>query len=162
MWVLIHQDTITGDPKPMGRPRFGKGRAYMPKSTIDARDHVQHSLTRTLPDLDIVLEGPIALELAFIHSRPKRLQAKRHSDGRILKTTRPDIDNLIKLVLDALQLTDIIEDDKQIVRICATDYYAARHEQPHTHYQIYSYFDSEYSNPLLPPPHEDPTNPKSI
>ncbi len=128
----------------------------MPKTTIDARNHVQQSIENAVPDLGIVLDGPISLELTFIHSRPNRLKAKKHSDGRILKDTRPDLDNLIKLVLDALQLTGIIEDDKQVVRICATDYYAARHEEAHTHYQLYTYFDSEYSNPTLPPPHDHP------
>ena len=113
----------------MGRPRFSGGkfpRAYLPKKTrawIGAATHILESQWRDAP-----LAGPVAVEIVFVHSRPKRLCRRKDPAGRIWRGVRPDIDNLVKCALDALQGAGIITDDGQVVALVALDQYARKDE----------------------------------
>lgn len=67
--------------------------------------------------------GSLHIDLLFIVKRPKAL---RNPKERILHSKRPDLDNMVKAVLDALPL----DDDARIVSLSAKKYYAAAGEQP--------------------------------
>lgn len=48
------------------------------------------------------LHQPLILEVRFYFPRPLRLQTRKAPDGPIPHTARPDLDNLLKAVQDAL------------------------------------------------------------
>ena len=131
---------------PKGRPRYTRtGRAYTPKRTRDweqlaAKLLYQSSLGfQASPD-----DGPIGVELTFIHKRPKRLCRKSDPDGRLwrpIKGRGGDIDNQIKSILDACQAGRIIEDDAQVVELWARDLWGAKDEDGCIHILMYAISD---------------------
>ena len=72
--------------------------------------------------------GALYMEVTFVIRRPKALMGKRHPDGRIAHTKRPDIDNLQKGLQDALKAFWV--DDSQIADLHLTKWYAAKDEEP--------------------------------
>jgi len=64
--------------------------------------------------------------MIFVSKRPQRLFRKKDNDGRILKTTKPDIDNMVKMVLDIMTKWKVWTDDYQVVSIQAEDYYCGK------------------------------------
>lgn len=74
---------------------------------------------------------PIALELQFLFARPKSMVWKKRAMPRTLHTTKPDVDNLCKAVMDALSGI-IFEDDRQVAKLVVSKGYCAGHEEPHT------------------------------
>jgi len=115
----------------MGRPRFSGGphpRAYLPKKTrswVAGAIVILAAYWRREP-----LEGPVAVELVFVHSRPKRLCRRKDPSGRLWRGVRPDLDNLAKSALDAIQAAGIIKDDAQVAVLEGRDMYAAKGESP--------------------------------
>lgn len=89
---------IDGEPKPKGRPRFTRsGHAYTPKETKEAEQVIIDAWEKVnSPKLD----GELLVKCEF-HVGTKR---------------RKDLDNMLKLVLDALNKR-AFDDDSQIVRI---------------------------------------------
>ena len=65
------------------------------------------------------------------------MMGKKYRADRIFHAKRPDIDNLIKLVADALQ-PRVLKDDAQIVMINASKWYSSKDEDPHTKISIRS------------------------
>ena len=86
----MNQYIVPIRPRPKARPRF-RGHAYTPKETLE-------------------YERAIRSYVAIQYQRPKK--APEH------KTGRPDLDNLIKGVMDALNGI-LWLDDAQVVRIHA-------------------------------------------
>lgn len=123
--------TIPGQPVAMARPRFAGGptpRAYIPPRTrlwIAGAAQVIRAHWKQPP-----LEGPVAVELIFVHQRPKRLMGKKHTTQRQWRGVRPDLDNLAKCALDAMQAGGVFADDGQVAVIEARDMYAAKKEAP--------------------------------
>ena len=79
-------------PQPTLRPRMGKGRVYAPKKYreyLDKLSKFMASVWRYEP-----LADALKVEICFFLKKPK--SAKRE-----LPTVKPDIDNLVKAVLDA-------------------------------------------------------------
>ncbi len=75
------------------------------------------------------LEGPLSLSAVFVLPRPKKFCRKKDDPGRLWCPAKPDADNLIKALKDALkQLT--WRDDSQVCRAMVTKFYAGRDEQP--------------------------------
>ena len=80
---------------------------------LKARERNQQSFGAELPPLDF--DGPIAIDAAFYFNRPK--SAKRQHP-----TVKPDLDKLVRAILDAL--TGVIwRDDSQVVFIEARKSY---------------------------------------
>lgn len=63
------------------------------------------------------LEGAVSVELDFRIARPKRPRSTR-------PITRPDVDKLVRALLDALTSAGVWNDDGQVVRLLATKVYA--------------------------------------
>jgi Holliday junction resolvase RusA-like endonuclease len=83
------------------------------------------------------LEGPVSVYVSFVIQRPKALMGKKHLPSRIPAIKRPDLDNLVKGLLDALQGFWI--DDSQIVELHLIKAYAAKEEDPHIYININEY-----------------------
>ena len=70
---------------------------------------------------------PLVVDLVFGMKIPQSYSKKRRQDidlGLLMPTTKPDIDNLTKSILDALNGIAFV-DDSQIVQITAAKEYAA-------------------------------------
>ena len=63
------------------------------------------------------MKGPIALTVSFLLERAKSNKKPHH-------TQKPDLDNLVKTVLDSLNGL-AFDDDSQVIRIEAQKYFAA-------------------------------------
>lgn len=122
---------IPGKPKGKGRPRFGKGYTYTPERTVDYENLIQWSFLkaypgRTTPVAERAVSVSIRAFFTIPKSTPKGKKAKMQN-GEIAHTKKPDLDNIIKAVLDALNGL-IYADDKQITEIKATKGYAYTHD----------------------------------
>ena len=121
--------TIPGEPVGKGRPRVvHRGaftRTYTPEKTASYENLVKLEFQRQCPTF-FVPDAPIAMKikcycgLAKGDSKRKRL-AK--ITGAIRPTKKPDIDNCIKVIADALNGLAYV-DDTQIVVVTAEKYYA--------------------------------------
>lgn len=88
------------------RPRFGNGRVYTPSRTVVAEQMIRSAWVRAgsikLPD------GPVELELTVCLRRPSShllASGALSAEGRRCPFpygTKPDVDNALKLVMDAL------------------------------------------------------------
>lgn len=60
------------------------------------------------------LEGALFMYIEYCYPFTKRHGKKQREAGRILCTTRPDEDNIKKMLYDALVQTEVIKDDSYI------------------------------------------------
>ena len=101
------------DPVAKGRPRFGKGRTYTPKKTKDFGTTIKEMARNQYRNGP--MKGAISVTIVFFMKKPKTVT-------REYPTIRPDVDNLCKATLDALN--DIAyDDDSQIIEINASKKY---------------------------------------
>lgn len=124
---------VPGDPVGKGRPRFarvGKAvKAYTPAATKSYETAVA-LLARTGLGRRGPLQGPLAVRIDAWCPIPSSWSRRKHAralDEQLMPTTKPDIDNVAKAVLDALNGT-AFADDSQIVDLTCTKRYGA---QPH-------------------------------
>jgi len=136
-WVLKFQGIISGQPVAMGRPRMTRmGKAYTPaKSRVYMESSVESLKNQWTGE---PLMGPIKLVATFVSSRPQVKMTKHFSNGRIPKTTKPDIDNHVKMLLDIITRVGIWDDDKLVVSLSLEDWYCSKIEEPHVVFQIYT------------------------
>lgn len=125
--------TIDGPVQAQGRPRFGNGRAYDPKTSRDYKQHVkQIGLDYALEEL---IETAIELHIDVYWQRPKKYSKKKELlqfKDELRPTTKPDLDNLAKGIKDGL--TGVIwKDDSQIVSLYLHKYYC---DQPRAEIKI--------------------------
>lgn len=122
--VIFHVDL---DPVPKGRPKFSKiggfVRTYTPKKTSDYEAQVkaiaQNAMTRE--PLETPLSAFLYFRLPIPRSYPKkRVAACLSGSERPIK--KPDLDNLAKSVLDALNGV-VYKDDSQLVSLHITKVY---------------------------------------
>ena len=118
--------TIPGQPKPQGRPRFfRRGKfvgTYDPKDSASYKDKVAHyaRLTGMKPSTVAVKVG-----MKFIFQRPQALMRKSSPEGLLPCPKRPDMDNLMKAVMDGLIAIAWI-DDSQIVNAVVQKLYCEK------------------------------------
>jgi Holliday junction resolvase RusA-like endonuclease len=92
-------------PLPKSRPRFAKGRAYTPKTTVDYEKKIKSVAMATCRR---PFEKAVEMRLVFNFVKPK-------SSKLIHVTKRPDLDNLEKAIMDALNGIAYL-DDSQVIR----------------------------------------------
>jgi crossover junction endodeoxyribonuclease RusA len=78
-----------------------------------------------------LLTGPLEMNLTFVMPRPKRLKL----GGREPYDRKPDLDNMEKAVMDALN-ERIYVDDSQVCSKTSKKWYAASDEEPHVLVEI--------------------------
>lgn len=123
--------TVYGDPVPKARPRVVNGHAYTPQKTSIHEQKIG-LVYKSKYHGDMFEAGkPLAVEADFYMKIPKRTSQKKrdlmhHCD--ILPTVKPDVDNLLKTVLDGL-LKIAYADDNQVAELTGRKYYS---EEPRT------------------------------
>ncbi len=121
---------VPGIPVAKGRPRFGNKRTYTPAKTKEAEGVVKEHARRMMFDQEMYT-GPILVACTFYVRTPTSWSKKRQAlawDGYLLPATRPDIDNYVKLVTDAMNEI-VYQDDNQIVGLHAAKFYAEPGEE---------------------------------
>ena len=123
---------IPGPPIGKGRPRAttmgGHVRLYTPKRTADwerSSALIIRNAWMSAPE-----DGYCSAEIVAVFPRPKRLLRKKDPSHRLWHSSKPDIDNVCKSVLDSLVMGGVIRDDTQVVRLVADSVYASKSEGP--------------------------------
>lgn len=100
---------IPGDPRGKERPRRAKhGGMYTPSETIAYEKKVKACFLEAVSGCGDIqpTEGPVALRIVSKLSIPKAATKKMLdgiAKGEIFPTKKPDIDNIEKIVMDALE-----------------------------------------------------------
>jgi len=76
-----------------------------------------------------LMGGPIELLVSFYMPRTKELLKDKYPSGVIPHVVKPDLENMLKLLQDALTGV-VIVDDKQICAVSASKYYHSRDSGP--------------------------------
>ena len=110
--------SVPGDPVPQPRPRVstrgGFARAYVPAQ------HPVHAYRKAIAEAAdeaglVAQDEPISVVIDAVFMRPKSHLLKSGVKPDAPKLPRPDVDNIAKAVLDALQ--DVIGDDTCVARL---------------------------------------------
>ena len=112
--------TIDGVPIAKGRPVFGQGRVYTPAKTREFERTVGW-LAKIAMRARPPLQGPLIMDVQFDLPIPASWSAAQKEEARtgmILPDVAPDLDNLIKSLLDGCRRI-AFRDDAQIVQITA-------------------------------------------
>lgn len=123
---------IQGEPVAQGRPKFstvgGHPRAVDPAKSREYKQIVSVMARQRMEEMGAgLMEGPLRLIVHVFRVPPKSMGKRKCAEAcAMLKgiQTKPDLDNYIKLVSDALNGV-VFADDSQIVAIEAAKRYAA-------------------------------------
>lgn len=123
---------IPGDPIPLSRARIGFGARRVYDAQKEQKTWTAIHLQSQQKE-DIVLEGPLRLDIIFYMRIPKQARAKtRHQKEHTYHFYKPDLSNLIKFCEDVSNKL-LFRDDAQIAQITACKIY---HEEPRTEFKI--------------------------
>lgn len=108
--------TIAGDPRGKQRPRFnGKtGSAYTPSETVAYEKRVKYGYV--MEGGKKLVDVPVRIEVWAFFRIPTSI-SKKKQEAMVGQpaTKKPDIDNILKIVLDGLNGA-AYDDDKQVVQ----------------------------------------------
>lgn len=140
--------TIPGEPRGKSRPRVvrlknGASTSYTPDKTVAYEELARQRFRQQWPsgELPFPDKTPVCVMITACFSIPKSASKKARAsmiDGRISPTKKPDVDNVIKIVLDALN-GFAWHDDAQVVLLQVTKEYT-EHE-PFVRVQVTEYQD---------------------
>jgi Holliday junction resolvase RusA-like endonuclease len=121
--------TVPGDPVGKARPRFARigafVRTYTPKTTASYENLVKVMFCQASGPAYAPTTGPVVLTVRAIFSRPASHYGTGRNAGQLKNssplyyTHKPDVDNVAKTVLDALNGL-AYQDDRQVCRVGVT------------------------------------------
>ena len=126
---------IPGEPKGKGRPRFSTGMTKggkpfttvrSPDDTIVYENLVRLEYERQCHGIYFEKDIPVAVEVRAFYQIPKSVSKKRTKtmlSGETRPLKRPDTDNVLKSILDAMN-GFAFYDDSQVTDISASKYYS--------------------------------------
>ena len=114
----VYEFFISGEPKAQPRPRMTKtGHVYTPDSAKEWKEIVSAGfVARRQP----VIVLPVRLTVCFYFPLPKRV---KEQEGYFPHTSKPDADNLLKAVMDAMTDAGVWTDDALVFSSCAEKWY---------------------------------------
>lgn len=131
---------VSGEPVGKGRPiastQGGFARMRTPKKTLEYEAHVRRSALDAWGEREPI-DFPVLVILHVYRGRPKTIARRKPPPGVLWASggrRLPDLDNIIKAVLDGLQLAPfqkgwppvgVLVDDRLVVGIDARAYYHA-------------------------------------
>ena len=131
---------VPGKPVPKGRPRFA-GRAgcngapivYTPKNTVDFERKVARAAEAVMTSHHYdPTEDAVAIRVDFFFRRPKSVPPSRK-----WPTVKPDLDNLLKAVVDGMNGI-VYADDKLIVSSTESKQYALAKDEPRVRVRVWN------------------------
>lgn len=133
---------VIGEPQGKGRPRFtSTGRVYTPKQTTEYETKIKAGYNKEKTEC-IPKGSQVSVAIKAYFAIPKSASKKKAIEmlnGKIRPTKKPDADNIIKIVCDALNGV-AYHDDAQVVDIQCRKFYGA---VPHIKIKIEEIGDSE-------------------
>jgi Holliday junction resolvase RusA-like endonuclease len=112
---------IAGEPVAKGRPRATRrGILYTPAATRKFEAHGRLAAQLAM-DGRPPIEAPVRIELLVELPVPASWSKRKSADaitGHVRPTSRPDVDNYLKALLDAIN-TIVVADDAQAVEVYA-------------------------------------------
>lgn len=120
--------TVPGQPRGKGRPRFARRGQHVTTYTDDQTAAYENlvALAYKAASGQYHADAPVAVDIAAHYKIPKSASKRRRQamiDGAIRPQVKPDIDNVIKAVLDGLNRV-AYADDKQVVTLTINKRYA--------------------------------------
>ena len=115
--------TIEGEPVGKGRPRYGKYKTYTPAKTKSVENNIAYFYK---VNIGHYFEGYVRLKLDLYYSIAKSDSKKKKMmklNNELRPNKKPDIDNVIKLVADALNEV-AYKDDTQIIELECRKFYS--------------------------------------
>lgn len=135
------QFTVYGTPVGKGRPKFstfnGHATAYTPAKTVNYENLVKLSYQQQCGGKMYEKDIALAIDIMAFFPIPKSVSKKKAAQmlsGFIKPTKRPDLDNVAKAVLDALNKIAFY-DDSQIIALSMSKFYS---DKPRTEISIRS------------------------
>lgn len=115
---------VRGDPKAQKRHRHARRGEYVKVYDPSSDDKQDFILLCRQYAPAVPLEGPLQIKLWFCFGRPKNHFGKKglKTSAPLYHTTKPDVDNLIKLVLDSMKGV-FWRDDTQVCSCSALKIY---------------------------------------
>lgn len=115
---MVIKIVIDGDCVPKARPRLCKFGVYTPKTTVDYERKVKSCAIEAMGN-KLTSDSPIKLDGEIYVGIPKSSTKRTRElmlNGGIKPIKKPDIDNCIKTLMDALNGV-VYFDDKQVVSV---------------------------------------------
>lgn len=117
---MIYEFEVEGKIIGKERPRVNlyNGIVYTPNKTKDYEEYIRECFSITYPNF-IPIEGRVAIEIIAYRKIPTntpKSKVKEMLDDSISPTVKPDVDNIGKVVLDALNKF-AFNDDNQVTKI---------------------------------------------
>jgi Holliday junction resolvase RusA-like endonuclease len=115
--------SVEGNPVGKQRPRFARGRTYTPKKTIEYELAIKAQALSAMGSAE-PLETPVAVYIYINHAIPVSYSKKRKEAclNRLERPKKPDLDNVAKAYLDAMNGI-VYKDDVQVVSLHVTKRY---------------------------------------
>lgn len=118
---------VLGEPVAKGRPKFSMttGRTYTPAKTVNYENLVKLSYQAQIGNKMIAAGIPIEMKIEAYFGIPQsksKKQKREMAEKKIFPTKKPDADNLIKSICDALNCVAFY-DDSQVVKITVNKFY---------------------------------------
>lgn len=125
---------VDGSPRPQPRPRAfvrqtatgpvarvfdsGSAESWKAQIALAAKEHVPPT----------PIDAPVVLSIVFILPRPQTRMRRADPDGRVPHVQRPDLENLIKAVMDCFTELGVWRDDCLVQELAVTKCFAAKAE----------------------------------
>lgn len=108
---------IKGKPLGKGRPRLGRYSTYTPEKTKNYEEYVKLCYMNKYNIKQTPTEKPLKAKITAFFEVPTSYSKKKKKEliGQP-HTTRPDIDNIVKIILDSLNGL-AYKDDNQIAKL---------------------------------------------
>jgi len=135
--------TIPGDPLPQGSKKVPRRGSL---SVIDSNPHLKEwrmavtgwvlAALADQPEWQYPVEGPLRVEIAFLLRRPQYHYGTGKNEhivkpsSPIYPTSPPDLDKLVRAILDGATDANLWLDDAQVVDLQVTKRYARWDSQP--------------------------------
>ncbi len=120
--------TVEGKLTGKGRPRFFRGHAVTPKAT---KDYEKRVVNCYMAQDGALYETPVRVNITAYKKIPKSYTKKRTElirQGIEKPISKPDVDNICKVILDALNGV-AYKDDTQVIRLSITKKYTESDER---------------------------------
>lgn len=120
---------VPGTPVGKGRPKFARRgnfvTTYTPEKTASYENLVKVKAEEAMNGRPAI-DGPVAVEISLYVTPPASWSQKKQREameGRIYPTSKPDVDNVVKGIFDAMNEI-VFRDDKQAVDVVVRKRYS--------------------------------------
>ncbi len=125
---MMYEFEVIGDIKGKARPRVNTytGQAYTPSNTKDYEMLIKQYFKIKYPKYEPI-QGRVFVKIIAFFKIPKNNISKKEKElileGKMSPTKKPDIDNIVKIVLDAMNKM-AFKDDNLITKLEVEKVYA--------------------------------------